>query len=231
MQGKQLKKMLRQLSRDAAAIDPHLARRLDRIDRWVRSLKGGSIVAKKTLALFLLETIEDAQLFLDLRSSVSDEQRQQCLAYLTPTEVYWYETLFPRWLRYRDPKLKVWQKKLKQEQFAAEETEILAAVASAIEDRGGTALRRYVADFSLATDLIASRHQQNPLCVQLTTLSEKYHTQKMEKWQKTLQAWEIDRGLFLSYNPSRAAPIDRLVNTITYNSDNLPPGVYRTFDL
>ena len=231
LRGQELKVSLRQLTREAAAIDPHLAQRLRQIDRWVQNLQGGSIVAKKTVALFLLETIGDAQLSMALRSSDSSEERKQLLTYLTPTEVYWYETLFPRWFSQVDPKFITWRKKLKGQQFAATDAKILAAVSSAIEDRGGTALRRYVADFSLATDLIASRHQHHPLCVQLTTLSEKYLAQKTENWQKTLQAWDIDRGLFLSYNPSRAAPIERLVNIITYNSDNLPKGVYRTFDL
>jgi hypothetical protein len=81
----------------------------------------------------------------------------------------------------------------------------------------------------MATDLIISNRQGKPLCVQFTSVSETFQPQKYRDWQSSLQLWEIERGLFLSYNPGDIGFLDQLVNVALYNSDHLTIGKYLSF--
>jgi hypothetical protein len=81
----------------------------------------------------------------------------------------------------------------------------------------------------MATDLIVSSHQNKPLCIQVTSVSEEFHGQKYQKWENALQLWKIERGLFLSYNPQENDFVHQLVNVALYNSDHLADGKYINF--
>jgi hypothetical protein len=81
----------------------------------------------------------------------------------------------------------------------------------------------------MATDLIVSNHNQQPLCIQVTSVSKELHQQKCQAWENTLRSWEIKRGLFLSYNPQDTNFVNQLVNIALYNSDYLAGGKYLNF--
>lgn len=72
----------------------------------------------------------------------------------------------------------------------------------------------------MATDLIVSAAQEKPLCIQLTTLSSKLSEGKKERWELTLQYWQIQRGLFVNFNPMRDRAV--LESKLRLESDHLP---------
>jgi len=114
-------------------------------------------------------------------------------------------------------------------EFSPADDDILKSIVQTIESRGGTVWRCYIADFSMATDLIVSYRQRKPLCLQVTSVSNNYSQKKYENWQNTLQMWVIDRGLFLSYNPGKPDFLEQLVTITLHNSDFLPLGRYLQF--
>ncbi len=114
-------------------------------------------------------------------------------------------------------------------EFSGEDTELIASVVNNIQRRGGTVVKRYIADLSMATDIIVSSRYDKSLCVQLTSLSEEFFQDKSNNWESTLRFWKIDKGLLLSYNPGVTDFVDRIVNVTLYNSDNLEIGIYLTF--
>lgn len=116
-------------------------------------------------------------------------------------------------------------------QFTQEDAKLLAAVVDEITSRQGNVLQRYIADLSMATDLIVSSSQGEPLCVQLTTLSEEFSDTKYQDWKNTLHEWGIERGLFFSINPSKPEFTKQLVNIAFYNSNNLKIGSYLKFNI
>jgi len=71
----------------------------------------------------------------------------------------------------------------------------------------------------MATDLLASGELEEPLCTQLTTLSEPYFTEKRQKWEETLTYWGIERGGIISYNPMEENLVTQLVTVILQYSD------------
>ncbi|MEQ9357368.1 MAG: hypothetical protein RIG27_29045 [Coleofasciculus sp. F4-SAH-05] len=213
----------------ASSIEPCLAKRLDEINRWVKDVKPGSLTAKKFVMAFLLEVIRDADVWLKIKSLTSPELQDSAFEQMTPTERYWYRYLFPLWLNSNDPKFYIWKQKLMSCEFSQTDDDILNSIAQTIESRGGTVWRRYIADFSMATDLIVSYRQRKPLCLQVTTVSNNYAQKKYENWQDTLQMWVIDRGLFLSYNPEKPDFLEQLVTITLHNSDFLPLGRYLQF--
>ncbi|MEW6498092.1 MAG: hypothetical protein AB1589_37165 [Cyanobacteriota bacterium] len=231
MQGKEIQEKLKSLIKEASAIDSSLATRLDEIYRWVKDVKPGSLTAKKFVILFLLQIIKDAEAWLIVKSLPSEEEQQSAFDALQPTLKYWYSDLFPKWLSENDPKFYIWRQKLMAEEFSQEDTRLLEAVANTVTRRGGTVVQRYIADLSMATDIIVSSRQNKSLCIQLTTLSDEFSQNKSEDWENTLQFWEIDRGLFLSYNPSAANYVNQIVNIALYNSNHLKTGVYLKFSL
>jgi hypothetical protein len=226
---KDIKNRLKSLRREASTVDPNLARRLDEINRWVKDLKPGSLTAKKFLILFLEQVIRDAEAWLRLKSLPTHEEQQAAFNALKPSLKFWYSYLFPKWLSENDSKFYIWRQKLMSGEFSGEDTELIASVVNNIQRRGGTVVKRYIADLSMATDIIVSSRYDKSLCVQLTSLSEEFFQDKSNNWESTLRFWKIDKGLLLSYNPGVTDFVDRIVNVTLYNSDNLEIGIYLTF--
>ncbi|MGL5062134.1 MAG: hypothetical protein ACRC62_19340 [Microcoleus sp.] len=221
---------LKSLISEATQIEPSLAIRLGEVDRWVKDVKPGALTNKKFVMAFLLQLIGDSEVWLAVKSLPSEADQQAAFALMSPAERYWYGYLFPKWLSETDRKFYIWKKKLMAGQFNPADERILRSITAQIQQRGDTSfIQRYIADFSMATDSIVSNHQQQPLCIQVTTLTDEFSEQKYQKWQQTLQNWGIDRGLFLSYNGTDTNFINQLVNIALYNSDNLPAGRYLKF--
>lgn len=223
-QGKDVQIQLALLIEEAEEIDEQLTHRLAEVYHWIKDLKVGQIQAKRLLLAFLIQLIEDAETYLQI------QENEVCLEEQTAVEQYWYGTLFPRWFKQPDPKFQHWKPKLKREDLPQDEA-IIKRMADHINQKpDGQTWRSFIADFSMATDLIVSYHQQKSLCIQLTTLSEEHQENKYKEWQNTLQHWQISRGLFLSYNPSKTDALNRLVNTVLMNSDSCKDGQYKRFD-
>lgn len=231
MQAKEIKNRLKSLIQEASTVDPSLAKRLDEINRWVKDVKPGSLTAKKFVLFFLQQIIRDALIWLDIQALASAEEQHQYYERMTPTEHYWYSYLFPKWLNETDPKFFVWKQKLMAGEFNQADTNILQSIAIDIVHREGTFWQCYIADFSMATDIIVSSSEKKPLCIQLTSLSDKFSPEKSDKWERALQRWGIERGLFLSYNPHINDFLHQMVNISLYNSDNLRTGIYLKFNL
>ena len=86
----------------------------------------------------------------------------------------------------------------------------------------GSALRRYVIDLSMATDLVVNGNLRMNLCVQLTTVSREFSIDKQQAWEVTLRYWGIQRGLFVSFNPGKHSDIvGSLADVILRQSDDL----------
>ncbi len=177
---------------------------------------------------FLLELIKDAEIWLELEV-LNPGERQYFLARLTPTVRYWYEYLFPTWFRAREQKFYIWKQKLRAGEFHPTDTQLIKAIAEQIQQRHGNVVHRcYIADFSMATDVIVSSEKGLPLCVQITTLADEYSQMKYDKWESTLRQWNIEGGLFVSFNSNQEKFIV-LVNLVLDNSKNLPNKNYLRF--
>lgn len=231
MQAKEIKDKLKSLIKEASSIDSNLARRLDEINRWVKDLKPGSLTAKKFVMHFLLQIIRDSQIWLDILALASEEERQWYYQQMTATESYWYGYLFPKWLNETDPKFSIWKQKLMAGEFNQADANVLKSIATVIIRREGTFWHCYIADLSMATDIIVSSRHEKPLCIQLTSLSNEFFQKKSDDWENNLQSWGIDRGLFLSYNPSANSFVNQIVNIALYNSNNLRTGIYLKLSL
>ncbi|MBE9037529.1 hypothetical protein [aff. Roholtiella sp. LEGE 12411] len=229
MQAKEIKDKLKSLIEQASSIDPNLARRLDEINRWVKNIKLGTLTAKPFVLAFLLEVITDSTIWLIIRSLSSEEEQKAKFQQMTPNERYWYGYLFPRWINASDSKFYIWKQKLMAGEFNQIDDDIIRSIAQDVVQREGSFWQRYIADLSMATDLIISSRNNQPLCIQVTSVSEELNQQKYQAWQNTLRLWEIERGLFLSYNPKDANFVNQLVNVALYNSDYLCGGKYLKF--
>ncbi|MBE9051245.1 hypothetical protein IQ243_12620 [Nostocales cyanobacterium LEGE 11386] len=229
MQAQEIKEQLKSLIEQASSIDPNLAKKLSEINRWVKNIKPGSLTAKPFVLAFLLEVITDSTIWLIIKSLPSKEEQTAKFEQMTPNERYWYSYLFPKWINATDSKFYIWKQKLMAGEFNQGDDDIIKAIAQDIVQREGSVWQRYIADLSMATDLIVSSHQAKPLCIQVTSVSEEFNHQKYHYWQNTLHSWEIERGLFLSYNPKNANYIKQLVNIAMYNSDCLSGGKYLKF--
>ncbi len=230
MHGKDIKKRLRILIHEAEEIEPKLARKLDDINHWLKGLKPGSLTSKKLLCDFLLQLIRDSEIWLALKTLPPEKIETELLTKMTPTQKYWYQVLFPKWLEINDDHIYIWRQKLMTGEFQQEDEELLNNLAKDIVSRGGSVYRRYVADLSMATDLIVSHRQQRPICLQVTTLAEKYYSEKLEKWHETMELWKIERGIFVSYNPSEENAIQRLINITLWSSDQIKEGTYKAIN-
>jgi hypothetical protein len=230
LQAQEIKAQLNSLISEAYPVDPSLAIRLNEIYRWVKDVKPGALTNKKFVMAFLLQLISDSEVWLAIKSLPSDAEQQAAFELMSPAERYWYSYLFPKWLSQTDRKFHIWKKKLMAGDFYPADDRILRSIATHIQQREDTSfIQRYIADLSMATDSIVSNRQQQPICIQVTTLSDEFSVEKYLKWQQTLQAWGIDRGLFLSYDRNDENFLNKLVNIALYNSDNLPPGRYLKF--
>ncbi|MBD2665449.1 hypothetical protein B6N60_04414 [Richelia sinica FACHB-800] len=229
MQAKEIKDKLKSLIEQSSSIDPTLARRLEEINRWVKHIKLGCLNAKPMVLAFLLEVITDSTVWLAIKSLPSAAEQNSHFAKMTPIERYWYGCLFPRWINSTDAKFYIWKKKMMAGQFNQFDNDIIRCIAQDIVKREGNFWQRYIADLSMATDLIVSSHKNQPLCVQFTTVSKELNQQKYQDWQHTLQLWDIERGLFISYNPLDDDLVHQLVNISLYNSDYLGNKKYLNF--
>jgi hypothetical protein len=231
LQAQEIKDKLRALLEEASSIDSNLAKRLDEVNRWVKDVKQGSLTSKKFVMFFLQQIIQDAQIWLDIKAQTSEEERQLCYQQMTATERYWYGYLFPRWLEQNDSKFLIWKQKLMAGEFSQADTMLLQAIATEVVRREGNFWQCYIADLSMATDIIVSNKQQKPLCSQLTSLSDEFSQEKYDDWKNTLQHWGIDRGIFLSYNPHTIDNINQIVNVVLYNSEHLKISIYLKLNL
>ncbi|AFZ27078.1 hypothetical protein Cylst_5028 [Cylindrospermum stagnale PCC 7417] len=231
MQAKNIKERLKSLIEKASAIDPSLVKRLNQIYRWVKDVKPGSLNAKPYVILFLRQLINDAETRLDIKGSASEEEQQAYFAAMTPTEKYWYGELFPKWLTENDPNFLTWRRKLMAGDFSQEDATLINSITKFTKQRGGTVVQRYVADLAMATDIIVSSRQEQPLCIQLTSLSQEFSLEKSIEWEEKLVFWGIERGLFLSYNPGTTDFVNQIVNLALDNSDNIQTGIYLKLNL
>ncbi|WP_193194777.1 hypothetical protein [Nostoc sp. MG11] len=229
MQAKEIKDKLKSLIEQASSIDPDLARRLDEINRWVKNIRPGNLTAKPFVLAFLLEVITDSTIWLIIKSLPSAEEQKAKFEQMTPNERYWYGYLFPRWINASDSKFYIWKQKLMSGEFNQVDNDIIRSIAQDVVQREGSVWQRYIADLSMATDLIISSRNNQPLCIQVTSVSEELNQQKYQAWQNTLRSWEIERGLFLSYNPKNYNFVNQLVNVALFNSDYLSGGKYLKF--
>ncbi len=229
MQAQDIKDKLQILIEQASSIDPELARRLEHINRWVKHIKPGSLTAKPYVVAFLLEVITDSTVWLAIKSSPSIAEQTSKFEQMTPNERYWYSYLFPRWFSTVDSKFYIWKRKVMAGEFNQLDGDIIRSIAQNIVSRKGSFWQRYIADLSMATDLIVSNHQNKPLCIQVTSVGEEFNNRKYQDWHHAMQLWEIERGLFLSYNPQNTNFIHQLVNVALYNSDYLAKGKYLNF--
>jgi hypothetical protein len=231
LQAKEIKALLKSLTREASLVEPSLANRLEQINRWVKNLKPGSLMAKKFVLLFLRQMLNDSQIFLAIQSLSSPEERELYYQQMKPTERYWFEDLFPKWLREKDPKFYIWRQKLMSGEFGQEDKELLEQIVNNISLSKGTVVQRYIADLSMATDLIVSGSLERSLCIQLTSVSDELSQEKSKSWEESLRMWRIDRGLFLSYNPGKADFVEGVVEIVLENSNNLNSGSYQKLSL
>ncbi|WP_017295842.1 hypothetical protein [Geminocystis herdmanii] len=226
MQGKEVKQHLDLLTCEAQKICPDLTNKLQEINLWIKDKKNGLLTSKKFVSAFLIQLIQDSYVWLELKKLSSSEAQKQAYEQMKATERYWYSILFPQWLRSKDAKLYIWKKKLMAGEYEANDEILIQVLSQKINQKGGVIFQRYIADFSMATDIIVSHSQNQSLCVQLTTVDDKYVSDKYKKWQETLEFWEINRGLFSNYNPADKHYLDRIVNLALYNSNNLSDGKY-----
>jgi hypothetical protein len=231
LQAKEIKHRLKLLVREASVVDPDLATRLEEINRWVKNVKPGSLTAKKLVILFLLQIIDDAQAWLRFKFLSSPAEQQAALNALNPALRYWYGDLFPKWLKEKDPKFYIWKQKLMSGEFIQEDENVLERITNNIRSRGGYVVRRYIIDLSMTTDIIVSKGNEKPLCIQITSLADEYYQHKSDDWEDVLQFWEIERGLFVSFNPSSSDFVNQIANLALYNSNHLKVGTYLKFNL
>jgi len=228
LQAREIEPKLKQLSRLASSTEPALAQRLEEVRRWIKDIRPGLLTNKGVLLGFLLELIKDGEFWLKLQS-LTNEEREIFLQHLPSPVIYWYENLFPKWFNENDHKFYIWKQKLRSGEFSQEDGELIESVAHQIKSRNGCVVHRYIADLSMATDVIVSSSTGKPLCVQLTTMSGELSEGKYKEWKDTLKQWEIRRGIFVSYNPSQDRSVAQLVNLVLHNSNHLKEAKYIKF--
>jgi hypothetical protein len=227
----QIREKLKSLIEEASSIDPNLAIKLNQINNWIKDVKPGTLMSKRFVLLFLQQFIRDAEIRLDIKRLTSEAERQDFYESMTPPERYWYGELFPRWLSKNDPKFYIWRKKLMSGEFNQEDEKLINLIADVIKRNGGQVLQRYIIDLSMASDIIVSSVQEQPLCIQLTSQSQEFTQTKSDDWEDTLISWGIARGLFLSFNPGESDFINQIVILALDKSDNLNNGIYQKINL
>lgn len=230
LQAKEIKPRLDNLIAEAETVNTDLASRLKVIRSWIKNTKPGGLSNKRELMFFLRELIEDVDQWLAL-AELNDSDRAIALSTLTPTEKYWLTELFPRWFSQQDPKLSIWKQELMTGNFESKDRRVLNILSDITKKRAGSVTLRYIVDFSMATDLIISSVLKQPLCVQLTITNENLLGDKKIKWKDTLRYWNIQRAIFISYNPGnkRGSELDvihRLSNYLLDRASTMPNSCY-----
>lgn len=231
MHPQQIREKLKSLIEEASSIDPSLAIKLNQINNWIKDVKPGTLMSKRFVLLFLQQFIRDTEIRLDIKRLTSEAERQDFYESMTPPERYWYGELFPRWLSKNDPKFYIWKKKLMSGEFNQEDEKLINLIADVIKRNVGQVLQRYIIDLSMASDIIVSSIQEQPLCIQLTSQSQEFTQAKSDDWENTLISWGIARGLFLSFNPGESDFINQIVILALDKSDNLNNGIYQKINL
>ena len=172
MHPQQIREKLKSLIEEASSIDPNLAIKLNQINNWIKDVKPGTLMSKRFVLLFLQQFIRDTEIRLDIKRLTSEAERQDVYELMTPPERYWYGELFPRWLSKNDPKFHIWRKKLMSGEFNQEDEKLINLIADVIKRNGGQVLQRYIIDLSMASDIMVSSIQEQPLCIQLTSQSQ-----------------------------------------------------------
>jgi len=236
---KELMEKLSELTQQVSSVAPKEGKRLKQIERWAKRKTQGELTAKEDVIDFLLQIVTDVEVWYKMKSTVTEnsevtvtaEDPEEIAEQKLPALRYWY-SLFSQWLVKYDYKFAIWKKKvLMSGKYREEDKELIEAIINKIKGSEGDAVWRFIADLSMATDIIVSSVEENPLCAQLTTVAKKYSQKKEEKWAETLRHWKIDRGLFISYNPAIADYVDKIVEILRYKSDNLKEGEYRKVNL
>ena len=222
--------ILKALKEEALDIDIYLANRIGEILKWIHPYKSGSLLSKKFVVTFLKQFIVDSEIHLGLHGG-SKKEKSALLAKLAgnQSQKYWYVEIFPKWLRKKDHKISIWKNKLMEEKYAADDRYIKEFVSVVRKNKGGSCFRRYVADLSMATDIVLSYRQQKACCVQLTKSKIENCGDKLEKWEEALEYWEITKGIFVSFDPTE--DYTRIVNQILWKTDNLHNGEYSRLEL
>jgi hypothetical protein len=232
LQAKEIEPKLKELYSIALSVEPGLAKRLVQIGRWIKSKPPGLIERKRFVKKFLEEILTDAETWLQFKLA-SPEEKQLYLDLLLPANRYWCYSLFPKWFQKADEKFSIWRQKLMAEEFKQDDRDVIASITSGIkkcENENPDVCQRNIADLSMATDLIVSGSQGKPLCIQITSLSDEYYQNKYQAWEATVRYWEIERGLFASYNPGSDESMARLVNGILSGSNSISSGKYLKID-
>lgn len=226
-----IKPELERLINAAKPISPKLADRLSELENWVKKKQVGKLRRKKPLCDFLTEVIVDADFWLKLQL-IAPEDQLIVFKSLSLAQRLWYVDLFPCWFNEPDPKIRLWKSKIMEDGFSREDENFLGCIADQIEKYGGSALRNYILDFSMATDILVSGTLNKPLCTQLTISNPIYTENKISNWKLTLCHWKIKRGLFVSYNPNGEYRIlSELGQFLLQKGDELEPECYSVYDL
>ncbi|MBD2415308.1 hypothetical protein FACHB389_17695 [Nostoc calcicola FACHB-389] len=213
------------LIEETQAIFPNLSLRLDEMRRWIADKRSGLLMRKPHVMQLIEELLRDATFWFEVQL-LPEEDREAEFALLSPTEQYWYKYLFPAWINERDPKLSTWKKKLMAGDFEGSDASQIDKISQEIEFLGGDTLNSYIADLSMATDLIASGVKDLPLCVQLTSVRDVLAQTKQADWLSTLKYWGIKRGVFISFNPTLNQVESKIGQYIFQYSDRISENCY-----
>lgn len=222
---KEIKSRLNQLILDSQTTAPKLSERLVEMNRWIARKKDGLLMRKRHVMQLLAELVEYATFWLEVES-LSSEDKDFVLAQLSPAEQYWYQRLFPAWFNEPDPKSIVWKQKLMADEFGRSDHTLIQKICWVIAAHNGGTFNPYIADLSMATDLIAFGTKELVLCVQLTTVRDSLCADKYSEWESTLKYWQIRRGLFLSFNPARVKVHTAIGQCVIQHSDQLQNQCY-----
>ena len=225
---KEIRSQLRELIDQAKSIKPSLAARLSNLLRWIKDKTDKQINQKSSVVDFLAEIILDANFWLILQT-LTPEQKQQFYIdmQISAAEKYWFDVLFPLWFDEPDPKLDIWKKELMANNFSGNDMQIIRAASIEIKKLGGSCLWKYPLDLSMATDLLAMGLTDIALFVQITTLAAQYLPEKQIAWENTLEHWNIQRGLLISYNPMPTNNVAQRISRIVFRHiDSLPSNCY-----
>ncbi|MBD2504517.1 hypothetical protein [Anabaena azotica] len=209
---------LYKLTEDSKVVSNNLSVRLQDIQRWIHKKKPGLIKSKKHLMQFLDELITFTDTWLKIQA-LEEEDKNSIFNLLPESERYWYEYLFPQWINEKDPKIQIWKQKLLDGSFTGSDAPRIKKIRENLEYYGGNSFSPYIADLSMATDIIAATNKGMPFCVQITTLNIVKTLDKQNEWLKTLSHWRINRGLFISFNPTLPDVNEKIARCVVIHSD------------
>jgi hypothetical protein len=230
MSASQMKVQLNELIAQAELVEPDLANRIKELKRWIAKKKDGLLDSKPYVLDILQEIILDSRFWLIITPLSSIERLEIYQeSNISLAKQYWFDVLFPTWLHEHDPQSPIWKQKIMAGEFRNTDNASIMQMERAITAHQGSVVRRYVLDLSMATDLLIAGDQQ-PLCIQLTSLSAEWLPEKVGKWQETLMYWQILRGLMLSYAMVNT-DYRSLAKVALRHSDTLASGSYTVINM